>query len=197
MWNTATRWDDITRLNTFTLNWAWIIQAFKLLFSHITLSVNQQRPLFLSLSKFNRCWYPSFPLCLSCLRLKFTWTCCLAVATCVCVGLHLTNFVSSCFISDYQQSRYMKALMIVHYSSNNEMSCLSLLLSQNKKSNIKLFANCNITKWYHGCKIYKEDNQSHKKLQLLFHLFFKNTAGIQRIVVKIFQFIIIPGWDFI
>lgn len=50
--------DDIVRLKPFTLNWTWIIQAFKLLFNHITSSVTHQRPLFLSLSTFHRCRYP-------------------------------------------------------------------------------------------------------------------------------------------
>lgn len=118
--------DDITRLNPFTLNWTWIIQAFKLLFSHITLSVSQQRPLFSSLPKFNRCWYPSSLFCLFCLRLKFTWTCCLAAAICFYVGVHLRKIVSSYFITGYQQSRYMKALLILHYWSNDERPCLSL-----------------------------------------------------------------------
>lgn len=101
-------------------------QAFKLLFSHITLAVSQQKPLFLSLPKFNRCWYPSSLFCLFCLRLKFTRTCCLAAPTCVYVGVHLKKIVSSYFISGYQQSRYTKALLIFNYWSNDERPCLSL-----------------------------------------------------------------------
>lgn len=135
------------------MNWTWIIQAFKLLFSHITLAVSQQKPLFLSLPKFNRCWYPSSLFCLFCLRLKFTRTCCLAAPTCVYVGVHLKKIVSSYFISGYQQSRYTKALLIFNYWSNDERPCLSLFFfsffsSWRKKSIIKLFAKCDITKWY-------------------------------------------------
>lgn len=118
----------------------------------------------------------------------------------LCLYRSLTNFVSSYFISSYQQSRYMKAFLTVHYWSNNEMPHLSLLLSWRGKKNSskELFANCNISKCYRAWlwNWQRKYILAHKHLQMIiWWAHFIITAGVQRIMVIIFQFIIPPGLD--
>lgn len=123
--------------------------------------------------------------------------CCLAGVTCVCTGLYLTNFTSSYFFSGYQQSRYMKALLTVHYWI---MKCLiwACVFHEGKKSSKELFANCSISKCY---SLWLQNWQrkyilAHKHLQMIiWWAHFIITAGVQRIMVIIFLFIISPGLE--